>query len=81
MNSRVGSEIQVRSFNQSIKSSLCNSTVGYTYINTYTYLINYGYSCDQGTATDTGYDDGLHYSVKTSKRIYQFCINVINNAV
>ena len=27
---------------------------------------------------DEGIDDGLHYTVKTYKRIYKYCMDVIN---
>jgi hypothetical protein len=75
----VGTEAAARAFNQAIKTGLCTGG-SYTYIDTYSYLSKNGYSMDQGAGVDNGYDDGLHYSVKTSKRIYAYCISVINRA-
>lgn len=71
-------EAQVRSFNATIKSKLCGSSGSYTYINTYAYLMKYGYSTNGNNAGyDLDKDDGLHYSVATSKRIFRYCINYL----
>lgn len=72
-------EASVRSFNAAIKSGLCSSGL-YTYIDTYTYLMNTGYGTDASTTgVDSGIDDGLHYTTKTYKRIYQYCMELLNS--
>lgn len=72
------SESSVRNFNTSIKSQLCTSGL-YTYIDTYSYLMKTGYGTDASTTgADIGIDDGLHYTSKTYKRIYQQCIKTLN---
>lgn len=73
-------EETVRSFNASIKGRLCSgSSAAYQYIDTYSYLIKYGYGTDASTSgTDIGRDDGLHYTTKTYKRIYRYCISKFN---
>jgi hypothetical protein len=70
-------EATVRSFNASIRSSLCSSGL-FTYIDTYSIFMKNGYSMNSGAGVDDGYDDGLHYSTATSKRIYVYCMRVIN---
>lgn len=72
-------EEDIRSFNATIKSKLCNKTVGFTYINTYSYLIKYGYGTNANSeGYDVAKDDGLHYTSKTTKRIFRYCINILN---
>lgn len=72
-------ESSVRSFNASIKSQLCSSGL-YTYIDTYSYLMKTGYGTDASTTgIDIGIDDGLHYTSKTYKRIYQYCMKTLNS--
>lgn len=71
-------EAVVRAFNSQLKNSL----PGYGYIDTYSYLMNNGFSYDGGSYdgnvyTDSGVDDGLHYSTRTYKRIYDFALNYI----
>lgn len=69
------SEAEVRNFNAKIKSGLCGSRGSYTYIDTYSYLLKYGYSTNGNNAGyDLEKDDGLHYTVATSKRIFRYCI-------
>lgn len=63
-------ESVLRNFNKTIKSSLKD----YKYIDVYSYLMQTGYGTDSGT----GYDDGLHYTTKTYKRIYYSCLSKIN---
>lgn len=71
-------EESIRSFNLVMKRNLCSAAVGYTYIDSYSYLMYYGYGTDaNGYGYDSGVDDGLHYTVKTSKRIYRYCIKSI----
>jgi hypothetical protein len=69
-------EAAVRSFNAAIRTSLCSSGL-FTYINTYSMLTNTGYSMNSGSGYDDGYDDGLHYTTVTSKRIYAYCLKTI----
>ena len=65
-------------FNKIIKNELCEKGL-YQYLDCYRYLLRNGY----GTAFtasgggDTDLDDGLHYTRKTYKRIYQFCLREI----
>ena len=71
-------EESIRSFNLMMKRKLCSAAVGYTYIDPYSYLMRYGYGTDVcAYGYDMGVDDGLHYTVKTSKRIYKYCIKSI----
>lgn len=71
-------EATVRAFNAKIKSQLCGKANSYTYINTYDYLMKYGFGTDAGKeGYDVGADDGLHYTSKTTKRIFRYCINTI----
>lgn len=62
-------------FNAGLKSGLRGY---YQYIDCYSWLIKNGVSYDSGMGIDTGIDDGTHYSTKTYKRIYQYCIRKIN---
>lgn len=72
-------EESVRSFNAAIRSGLCSDGL-YTYIDTYSYLMNTGYGTDASTTgVDSGIDDGLHYTTKTYKRIYQYCMELLNS--
>lgn len=72
-------EASIRNFNASIKSSLCTGGM-YTYIDTYSYLMRTGYGTDASTTgVDIGIDDGLHYTSKTYKRIYQYCMQTLNS--
>ena len=71
-------EAEVRNFNSVIRANLCSGSSGYTYIDTYSYLMKTGYGTDRNRyGTDEGVDDGLHYSTKTYKRIYQYCMSQI----
>lgn len=73
-------EKEVRAFNSAIQSGLCNGG-NYTYIDMYSYLMQTGFGTDASVnGVDSGTDDGLHYTTKTYKRIYQQCINVVNKA-
>lgn len=73
------SESSVRNFNAAIRSGLCTSGL-YTYIDTYSYLLDTGYGTDSSTTgIDNGIDDGLHYTSKTYKRIYQYCMELLNS--
>lgn len=72
-------ESSVRNFNASIQSQLCSGGL-YTYIDTYAYLMKTGYGTDASTTgVDIGIDDGLHYTTKTYKRIYQYCMKFLNS--
>lgn len=73
-------EASVRNFNSVIRANLCSGTSPlYTYIDCYGYLMSNGYGTDMNrTGRDEGIDDGLHYTAKTYKRIYKYCMNIIN---
>lgn len=73
-------EETVRTFNSTIRSGLCTGSGALcTYIDTYSYLIKNGYGSDSGSqGADSGVDDGLHYTIKTYKRIYKYCIDFLN---
>lgn len=65
-------ESEIRGFNSRLKQRLNGN---FTWINSYSYLMKYGYTtrCEfRGNA-----DDGLHYSMKTYKRIYAYAIKRI----
>ena len=70
------SEAAVREFNEMIRSSLASN---YTYIDTYSYLkaTGFGFDGGYGTIGSGGFDDGLHYTSQTYKRIYRYCLNAI----
>ena len=65
-------ESEIRGFNKKLKQRL-NSN--YKWINSYSYLMTCGYTfnCDFRGYTD----DGVHYSMKTYKRIYAYAIKKI----
>ena len=70
------SEAKVASFNKTIYNKLCKGrNKSYTYINTCTGLQKYGWI---STRPEDGVHDGLHYSVATYLRIYNYCINYLN---
>lgn len=72
-------EEMILNFNQTIKKQLCQNG-DYIYMDCYNYLMQTGY----GTATsasdgaDTAPDDGLHYTAKTYKRIFDFCMSKLS---
>lgn len=72
-------EAAVRGFNAVIRTNLCSgSSPLYTYIDTYSYLMKNGYGTDRNReGGDEGVDDGLHYTAKTYKRIYRYCMEII----
>lgn len=68
-------EADVRAFNDRIKTGLDD----YTYIDTYSWLMKNGFGTSNGVnGKDSSEDDGLHYTVKTYKRIYDYCLRYIN---
>ncbi len=73
-------EEAVRTFNSHIRSRLCGGGDNSgTYIDLYTYLMKNGYGTDSGTnGQESGVDDGLHYTIRTYKRIYKYCIDFLN---
>lgn len=71
------SEANVRKFNDAIRLNLCTSGQ-YTYIDTYNMLMESGYGTDAGKGVDGNKDDGLHYTTKTYKRIYNYCLNEVS---
>ena len=65
----------IRKFNSVLKSGL-GSTYGY--IDTYSYLLENGYGTNLGGGgQDVATDDGLHYTTKTYKRIFKFCLDLL----
>ena len=69
-------EAQVREFNSKIRSGL---SLNYKYIDTYSVLMKKGYGTNSSySGTDAASDDGLHYTTKTFKRIYYYCITYLN---
>ena len=68
-------EAQVREFNSKIRSGL---SLDYKYIDMYSVLMKKGYGTNAHyDGVDDG-DDGLHYTTKTFKRIYYYCITYLN---
>ena len=68
-------EAQVREFNSKIRSGL---SLDYKYIDMYSVLMKKGYGTNaRYDGVDDG-DDGLHYTTKTFKRIYYYCITYLN---
>ena len=68
-------EADVRAFNERIKTGLDD----YTYIDTYSWLMQNGFGTSNGVnGKDSSEDDGLHYTVKTYKRIYDYCLRYVN---
>lgn len=70
-------EADVRKFNDSIRLNLCTGGK-YTYIDTYKMLMESGFGTNSGRGVDSNTDDGLHYTTKTYKRIYNYCLSEIN---
>lgn len=65
----------IRKFN-SVVSSALGST--FEYIDTYSYLMENGYGTNiSGTGVDMPDDDGLHYTTKTYKRIFKYCLDYL----
>ena len=65
----------IRRFNSVVSSGTSGN---YTYIDTYSFLLQNGYSTDIGGAgSDYGVDDGLHYTTKTYKRIFKYCLDYL----
>lgn len=65
----------IRKFNSVMKSGLSSS---YGYIDTYSYLLGNGYGTNLGGGgQDVTTDDGLHYTTKTYKRIFKYCLDYL----
>ena len=68
-------EEAVRYFNSTVSSGLSGT---YTYIDAYSYLMANGFGMDNGgSGVDMGKDDGLHYTTKTYKRIFKYCLDYL----
>ena len=68
-------EWKIRAFNGKICAGLRGVC---TYINTYSMLMRTGYSTDAGAhGEDNGFDDGIHYTSRTYKRIYLRCMQAV----
>ena len=65
-------ESEIRGFNNRLKKKLNDN---FTWINSYSYLMRCGYTskCEFRNYTD----DGLHYSMRTYKRIYAYALKKI----
>ena len=77
-------ESTLLAFNEMIRNTLCGSGGSCTYIDAFSYLIQEGYSHDSGmgdrNAQVQTVDDGLHYSGKTYKRIFNYCVESVIRA-
>ena len=81
-NANLKYEDRILTINQVIRNNLC-SNGPYRYIDCYQYLMNHGFSYNSGrklSGKNSGSNDGLHYTVKTYKRIYAYCIDTLNKA-
>lgn len=68
-------ESVIRQFNNTIRTRLAED---YTYIDAYNWLLDTGYGTNAGGGgVDVKVDDGLHYTTKTYKRIFQYCLNFL----
>lgn len=74
---RIRSEQELWNFNMSIRYSLRGT---YTFIDTNTWMLKNGYTTDRGKGVDINVDDGLHYSTRTNKRLYSYCMAFLNKA-
>ena len=73
----IRTEAVIRRFNAAVSSGIAGN---YSYIDTYSYLMQNGYGTNYGgSGTDVAYDDGLHYTTKTYKRIFEYCLNYLQN--
>lgn len=68
------SEAKVRLFNNALRSAL---GAQYSYIDTYSKLKKEGYGFDSSSTGIGGNDDGLHYTAKTYKRIFTYCMKTL----
>lgn len=68
------SERELFAFNNTLKELLKKN---YTYIDTCSWLYRNGYSTSK---KDAGRDDGIHFTSRTYKRIFQFCMKKINGS-
>lgn len=68
-------EAMVRAFNAVLRDRLCSGRL-FTYIDCYSYLMKTGYGTALTTSdgADKADDDGLHYTMKTYKRIFNYCM-------
>ena len=68
----------VRAFNEAINQNLCEDGP-YIYLDTYHYLMSMGFAYDSGNyGIDNNVNDGVHYSVRTYKHIFCYCMMMIN---
>lgn len=66
------SERSLMEFNEYLRIYLSSD---YSCIDSYHYLLNTGFAFDSsGIGIDIGIDDGLHYSVATYQKIYNYCM-------
>ena len=67
-------ESSVREFNAKVSNGLKGV---YTYLDINTWLLRTGFSTDAGVKVDSGVDDGLHYTLKTYKRILRRALKLL----
>lgn len=80
INKKIGhvsrTETDVKQFNNYIYKSLCSGSRKYfTYINTWSMLSKKGWISKKD---NKNIFDGVHYSYATSRRIYDYCMRVLN---
>lgn len=73
LHKRKEDEHHIIQFNRQIRTALCRKGF-YHYLDSYSYLLQNGY----GTREVKHRDDGIHYTAKTYKRIYEFCLRKLS---
>lgn len=68
---------EVREFNKGIRNGLSGI---YNYIDCYNYLVKNGYGTAHRLDTQSK-DDGTHYTYKTYKRIFSYCLKMLSRKV
>ena len=72
---KIRTEEVIRKFNTVVSNGLSGT---YTYIDAYTYLMQNGYGTNAAAGgVDVTLDDGLHYTTKTYKRIFRYCLEYL----
>lgn len=72
---KIRTEEVIRKFNTVVSNGLSGT---YTYIDAYAYLMQTGYGTNAAAGgVDVILDDGLHYTTKTYKRIFRYCLEYL----